>query len=161
MKEKTIIITYKELNSVKELPAALQELVAKASEAVTHAYAPYSNFRVGAAALLENGKIVTGSNQENASSPVGICAERVALSACSALYPDVAVIAMAITSRAKDHIHENPAMPCGLCRQTILEYEQRTKKEISLVLFSEPGKFIWFTSVKSLLPLYFGSEDLT
>src|SRR5256885_950322 len=83
----------------------------------------YSEFKVGAAVLLENGEIVSGSNQENASLPAGICAERVTLSAASSLHPNVAIVALAISAKASDSTLMEPVAPCGICRQTILEYE--------------------------------------
>ena len=160
MKEINIINTYKELESITELPQHLQELLQKAKEAIGDAYAPYSNFNVGAAALLENGITVKGSNQENASSPVGICAERVTLSAVSSLYPNVAVVALAISAKPKNHSLNEPVAPCGICRQTILEYEERFQKNIELLLQGESGKIIWMQDAKNLLPLSFGKDDL-
>lgn len=161
MKEINLITTYKELESANELPLHLQQLLQKAKEAIGDAYAPYSEFNVGAAALLENGAIVKGSNQENASSPVGICAERVTLSAVSSLHPNVAVVAMAISAKPKKHSLNKPVAPCGICRQTILEYEERFQKNIELVLQGESGKIIWLQDAKDLLPLSFGKDDLS
>ncbi|MEO6167285.1 MAG: cytidine deaminase [Chitinophagales bacterium] len=160
MKEITLNLTYKELESANELPTALQQLLLKAKEAINDAYAPYSKFCVGAAALLENGIIVKGSNQENASSPVGICAERVTLSAVSAMYPNVPVIAIAISAKPTTYSLAEPVAPCGICRQTISEYEERFKNPIQLVLQGESGKIIWMDAAKHLLPLSFGSDDL-
>ena len=160
MREVKLSVSYSELDSVSELPESLQQLLQAAGEAVEDSYAPYSKFRVGAAALLENGMIVKGSNQENASSPVGICAERVTLSAVSALHPNVAVIAIAITAKAKDHLLDGPVAPCGLCRQTLLEYEERFKKPIELILQGETGIIFRFTSAGDLLPHSFGKDDL-
>ncbi len=160
MKEITHNFSFKEFESVNELPVAYQELLLKAKSATENAYAPYSKFRVGAAALLENGSCVTGSNQENASSPVGICAERVTLSAVSSTHPNVAVLAIAITARANNYTLHEPVAPCGICRQTILEYEQRFNRDIEIILQGEEGKIFLITSAKNLLPLYFGRDDL-
>jgi cytidine deaminase len=160
MKEVEQKISYRELEEVTELPPHLQQLLSKAKEAISNAYAPYSNFKVGAAALLADGTIVSGSNQENASSPVGICAERVTLSAVSAAHPNVAVTAIAISAKGKDMEVSEPVAPCGLCRQAILEYEKRFNTSIELILQGERGKIFWISSVKDLLPLYFSRNDL-
>ena len=106
----------------------------KRPKITAHAYAPYSRFRVGAVAMLANGKKVSGSNQDNASFPAGICAERVLLSASSSLYPDVPIKTIAI-SYIDDHNGSNhPISPCGICRQSLHEYELRMKQPIRLVL---------------------------
>ena len=160
MKESQLIVTYKELEHAGELPPALQDLLLKAKEAVGDAYAPYSNFYVGAAALLENGVVVKGSNQENASSPVGICAERVTLSAVSATHPGIAIAALAISAKPRNHALLEPVAPCGICRQTIVEYEERFKKNIQIILQGESGKILWLPSAQSLLPFSFGRDDL-
>jgi cytidine deaminase len=160
MKEIIENFSYKELESDDELPEELAELLVQAKIAIATAYAPYSEFRVGAAVLLENGEIVSGSNQENASSPAGICAERVALSAASSLHPNVAVIALAVSAKASTGVLTEPAAPCGICRQTILEYEQRFNHDIEIILRGEAGKIFRISSVKNLLPLYFGRDDM-
>lgn len=160
MKEVSLTVAYKELKNADELPDQLRQLLVKAKEAVAHAYAPYSDFKVGAAALLENGTIITGSNQENASSPVGICAERVTLSAASSSHPETPIAALAVSAKT-DNILHHPVTPCGLCRQTLLEYEERFGKSIQLILQGEDGPIIWLASSKLLLPLYFSSEDLS
>ena len=160
MKEITENFSYKELESDDELPAELAELLVQAKIAIATAYAPYSEFRVGAAALLENGEIVSGSNQENASSPVGICAERVTLSAASSLHPNVAVIALAVSTKSGSGTLSEPVAPCGICRQTILEYEQRFHHDIEIILQGEAGKIFRIASVKNLLPLYFGRDNM-
>jgi len=160
MKEITQNFSYNELDNADELPTELAELLVQAKIAIVTAYAPYSNFKVGAAALLENGVIVSGSNQENASSPAGICAERVTLSAASALHPNVAVVALAISAKANDQVLMEPVAPCGICRQTILEYEQRFHYDIEIILQGEGGKIFRINSVKELLPLNFSMEDL-
>ncbi len=151
--------SYKELDSDDELPAQLAELLVQAKIAIATAYAPYSNFKVGAAALLENGMIITGSNQENASTPAGICAERITLSAASAMHPNIAIIAVAISAKASNQVIASPVAPCGICRQTILEYEQRFRRDIEIILQGEEGKIFRISSVKNLLPLHFGRDD--
>ena len=160
MREVQLKISYQELENAGELPTALQQLLAKAKTAIASAYAPYSKFRVGAAALLDNGEIITGSNQENASSPAGICAERVALSAASAMFPLVGIKALAISAQGDGYPVSEPVAPCGICRQTILEYETRFNQNIEIVLQGEQGKIFRISSVKELLPLNFSREDL-
>ncbi len=146
------------------LDDAARTLVEKAFEAANNlAYAPYSGFRVGAAVLLEDGKIVSGSNQENAATPAGICAERSALSAVSALYPDKKIISIAI-AYTKDNINpkmaHTPLSPCGICRQTIAEYTARQEAPISLYLCSAEGQIYHIKNAMDLLPLSFGAAML-
>jgi cytidine deaminase len=155
MKEITIPVSFMQADHAGQLTAPQQLLLEKAKAAVALAYAPYSKFKVGAAVLLENGEMVTGSNQENASSPAGLCAERVALSAASSLFPGIAVTALAITAKASNNSLNEPVAPCGICRQTILEYEQRFSKKIEIILQGTTGKIFWIASVKELLPLWF------
>ena len=160
MRNNSITINYKVLDDIAELPEQLQRLLSHAHEAVEDAYAPYSKFKVGAAVLLENGILVKGSNQENASSPVGICAERVTLSAASATHPTIAIMAIAITAKANGYVLNEAVAPCGICRQTLLEYEERFQKPIQLILQGETGGILWMESSKDLLPLSFGKDDL-
>ena len=160
MKEVRQDISYKELESPEELPPQLAELLVQAKLAIATAYAPYSKFKVGAAVLLENGTIIPGSNQENASSPVGICAERVALSAASATHPLAGIVAIAVSAKGNDNTILSPIAPCGICRQTLLEYEHRFNRNIEIILQGEEGKIFWINSVKELLPLFFSRENL-
>ncbi len=160
MQDMLITTTYKELLSPDELPVNLAELLINARLAIIAAYAPYSNYKVGAAVLLENGKIVMGSNQENASLPVGLCAERVALSAASSGYPLIPVTAIAISAKGKGAIVSEPVAPCGICRQTLLEYEHRFQRDIEIILQGEEGRIYRIPSAKALLPLYFGTSNL-
>lgn len=160
IKKITNSFAYKELASSDELPLEFAKLLVQAKIAIATAYAPYSNFRVGAAVLLETGIIVTGSNQENASFPTGICAERVTLSAASAMHPNVPIHAIAVSTKAKDSILPEPVAPCGICRQTLLEYEQRFQRNIEIILQGEAGKILWISSVKELLPLYFSGDNM-
>jgi cytidine deaminase len=118
MIQRHIQIDYEEYESVSTLNHDDRQLLEKAREATGHAYAPYSNFHVGAAARLSNGEIMTGSNQENASFPAGICAERVLLSAASSLYPYVDITAMAVSYNQPEERSKEPIAPCGICRQT-------------------------------------------
>lgn len=138
------------------LPAEDTDLIKHAEQAAAHAYAPYSHFRVGAAILLENGKIVTGNNQENAAYPSGLCAERVALFYAMA-HSNALIRAIAITCQSDSH---DPVSPCGSCRQVIAEYEQRQGKKIRLIM-SVPGKKVYVAhGIESLLPFMFGQKQL-
>jgi len=160
MKERKFEFSFEVYDSIDELSAEDQQLLTEARNVTEQAYAPYSNFRVGAAAKLENGKIVTGTNQENASYPVGICAERVLLSTVSSLYPDVPVTTMAVSYQSNKIKSDHPISPCGMCRQALLEFEGRTSKLIRLILAGIKGKIYVIRSASQLLPLAFGSEEL-
>ena len=124
-----------------------------------NAYAPYSNFHVGATLLLENKLFISGSNQENASFPCGICAERTALFTAKSNYPNLKIIKIAITTKSRDFNSTNPVAPCGLCRQVLLEYEIKQKSDIEIYLFNKE-KVIKFNKAKDLLPFYFTEERL-
>jgi len=137
-----------------------QALLSKAAEARKHAYAPYSNFQVGAAVLLENGETVIGNNQENASYPSGLCAERVAVFHAGALYPDIAIKAIAISAGSQNYVVDSPAAPCGNCRQSILEYENKQQRPIKLLLMGETGKVFQCDSIADILPLGFDNSFL-
>ena len=123
------------------------------------AYAPYSNFRVGASVLLENGIIITGSNQENAAYPSGICAERTALFYASSQYPKVPIIAIAVSTINISATSSDIAKPCGACRQVMAEYEDLSGKPLRIILDST-DKVVIVIGMDSLLPLRFKKEDL-
>ncbi|MUH36333.1 cytidine deaminase [Zobellia amurskyensis] len=147
-------------DSIEELSKEDAGLMLVAVAARKDAYAPYSNFQVGAAVLLENGEIVIGNNQENASYPSGLCAERVAIFYAGAKYPGVAVKAIAITATSINYQLTNPAAPCGNCRQAISEYEVKQKKPIELMMMGEKGKVFKCNSMADILPLGFDSSFL-
>lgn len=157
---KTNHFEYAEYPSVAELPSEDQSLLLQAKEAASRAYAPYSEFRVGAALLLENGVVVTGNNQENAAYPSGLCAERVALFYASAQYPGVSFKTLAITADSDKFEINHPITPCGSCRQVMLEYEALAKDNIKVILAGKTGVVYVINSVKDLLPLSFGAEEL-
>ncbi len=160
MKKMELQFSYTAYESIQELNAADQELMNAAKSATGLAYAPYSKFRVGAAARLENGVILKGSNQENASFPVGICAERVLLSVASSLYPEVPILEMAISYKNEMGKSDNPISPCGICRQSLLEFEMKTQQSIRLLLAGETGAVYEVPKAHDLLPLGFTSADL-
>lgn len=142
-----------------ELSPQDQELVQAAIEATKNAYANYSRFYVGAALRLENGKIVIGANQENAAFPSGLCAERTAVFAAQANYPDSPIDTLAIVARNEKGVLPDPITPCGACRQVILEIEDRYKKPIKILLFGTQ-KIYCVRSVKDLLPLSFVDDNM-
>ena len=142
-----------------ELSPQDQELVQAAIEATKNAYANYSRFYVGAALRLENGKIVIGANQENAAFPSGLCAERTAVFAAQANYPDSPIETLAIAGRNEKGVLPSPITPCGACRQVILEIEDRYKKPIKILLYGTQ-KLYCVRSVKDLLPLSFVDDNM-
>ncbi len=155
----TFNFPFYEYESANQLDPAERALVESAGKAAMQAYSPYSNFSVGAAVLLENEKIITGSNQENAAYPSGLCAERVALFYASSQYPEVAVKAIAITAlRNKEPLSE-PVPPCGSCRQVFVEWERRFKQPFAVILAGEE-KIIRVEKAGWLLPFNFQADFL-
>ncbi|MGE5355958.1 MAG: cytidine deaminase [Deltaproteobacteria bacterium] len=157
---------FKKYKSVEELGEIEQELFKVAFSKMEHAYAPYSNFHVGSALLLDDGTIVAGSNQENASYGLAICAERVALFNAGSNFPDKAVKKLVVVTKnynKKDEKQpdENYVLaPCGACRQVILEYENRFSSDIEIFLMDSKGKVYVFNSVKRMLPFAFSGYFL-
>lgn len=160
MKKKEFVLSYQSYENIDALPAADKELIQQARENTKNAYAPYSHFHVSAVAKLVNGKVVTGTNQENAAYPVGICAERVLLSAVSSLYPNAAIDTIAITYHNLDGESKKPVSPCGMCRQALSEYEQLSKNPIRILLSGMEGEVLEIQKSSQLLPLSFSSGDL-
>jgi cytidine deaminase len=152
--------TYKKFQDESELDAGLLKLLIAAREATTHAYAPYSKFKVGAAVLLGDGTVVPGVNIENASYPVGICAERSALAAAISGHPGQKITAIAISYISSQGTNDKAAFPCGMCRQFIAECEDRNQEPITLVLAAMQGNIFVIDSAKDLLPFSFGGKDL-
>ena len=140
MNQEVYNFSFEVYQSIDELPAADAALVSQARKVTANAYAPYSHFNVGAVAHLKNGQTVTGTNQENAAYPVGICAERVLLSSAATLFPNMAIDTMAISYDNKNGKSNHPISPCGICRQTLMEYEERVKQPIRLILSGLEGK---------------------
>jgi cytidine deaminase len=140
-------------------PSDLQ-LLERAEEVSKNAYAPYSQFFVGAALRLDDGAIVLGTNQENVAYPSGLCAERVALFSASTNYPNRPIEAMAITVNTTKAILTEPLSPCGNCRQVIMEYQNKQKKPIRLILGGQ-GDTVWiFEDASVLLPFGFEADYL-
>ncbi len=159
-KNSKIVTEIEVFDSVEELPKNIRELMAKAQQVREDAYAPYSHFKVGAAILLESGKITVGSNQENAAYPSGLCAERVAIFHTGAVFPKERIVAMAVAAKAPNQVLDKPVGSCGACRQSMAEYEQRQNNPIAVYFMGETGKIIKVASVKDLLPLGFDSKYL-
>ena len=147
-------------DSEKDLSKKDASLLSEARKILKKAYAPYSNFQVGAAVLLDNGKVVTGSNQENAAYPSGLCAERVAIFYAGAQYPDIGVNTIAISVKSKSVVIKEPLSPCVGCRQVIAEYENRSGKGIRIIMSGEKGQIYIAKSIESLLPLMFSKKYL-
>ena len=152
--ERTLQIPYSTLTH-DELSPIEQELERRALEAATRAYAPYSHFHVGAAVLLANGEIVTGSNQENAAYPSGLCAERTALFYAKANYPQEKILKIAICGDDANTPQGEITTPCGNCRQALLEYECTQGSPIVVLCASTQGNILEIGSIKDLLPFCF------
>lgn len=160
MKEITITTQFKVFDSVQDLPNDIQDLMTQAVEVRKNAYAPYSKFRVGVAIFLDNGKIVLGSNQENAAYPSGLCAERVAIFYAGAVYPEARILKMAITAASDSNQTTAPIPPCGSCRQSIAEYEIKQETPIEIYFMGEIGAIYKSESLKNLLPFMFDKKFL-
>ena len=158
MKDLTITAIIK-VYQYDELNEADQSLMKTAMEATARSYAPYSHFSVGAAALLNDGTIVTGTNQENAAYPSGLCAERTTLFYANSQYPDQAVETLAIAARNERDFLDDPIPPCGACRQVMLETEKRFKQPMRILLFGKKGIYE-MKSVGALLPLSFDASSM-
>jgi cytidine deaminase len=160
MKERNLVIPVKLYAGVQELEPEDAALLENARRATGAAYAPYSRFRVAAAVRLANGQVITGTNQENASYPAGLCAERVALSAASSACPAVPVTAMAVSYFQEAGNNAKPVSPCGICRQTLAEYEIRGGGPIRLILGAAKGEIWVIARASDLLPLAFTAAEM-
>ncbi len=160
MNQGSLTIEFEKYHSSDELGKEDAALLQAARQAVSNAYAPYSGFNVGAAAKLSDGAIVTGSNQENASFPVGMCAERVLLGAVASMHPTAAILTLAISYKAVAGNSDHPVAPCGLCRQSLFESQTRSGQPIRLLLAGMQGPVYIIHDAGSLLPLAFSAEEL-
>lgn len=158
MERREIIIPIVE-KRFEEMSAEERELIDAARDIARTAYAPYSEFRVGAAVRLADGRIVTGSNQENAAYPSGLCAERTALFYAGAQYPDQAVTALAVTAMRKDDEYVKVAAPCGGCRQVLLESATRHEHPYPVYLAGPESAQI-VEDCRLLLPINFDASSL-
>jgi len=157
--KRNILIEYEVFEWNDDISSGVQELMQSAEQAAVNAYAPYSGFRVGAAILLENGHIITGSNQENAAYPSGLCAERVALFAAASHNPDKKILKISLAAKNKRG-ETTPITPCGSCRQVMLEYEYKQNQPIKVFLPGPNDTIIQFNSADALLPLGFNQLQL-
>ena len=160
MKEQKFEFDYEVFDDLSELVEKDAWLLTEARNITKEAYAPYSNFYVGAAAILSNGEIVVGTNQENASYPVGICAERVLLGSVATMHPNVPIESIAVSYDGNGVKSDHPISPCGMCRQALLEYETRLNKPIRLILSGQEGKIFVIKSASLLLPFAFTKKEL-
>lgn len=154
MEQKTIQSTFLVCQK-EELSQEEQQLIDAAIEATSRSYAPYSHFHVGAAIQLKNGVVIMGCNQENAAFPAGICAERSAIFAAGAQYPDQPILTLAITARnSKGELLDEPASPCGTCRQVIIETETRFKQPVRILLYGKKHTYV-MDGIRQLMPFSF------
>lgn len=145
---------------IEDLDSESKYLVHKAKEATHHAYAPYSKFHVGAALVLDDGTVVTGANQENASYPLCMCAERVALYAAASQHPDKVIHKIAIVAHKKNHKELVPAASCGACAQVLLEFEHRQKRPIEIIVLGADHQWMKCPSSTTFLPYGFTKDSL-
>jgi cytidine deaminase len=160
MKVRKINIQFEEYAEGEQLPAGDLSLLRLAKQAVNSSYSPYSEFRVGAAVLLEDGTVIKGSNQENASYPLGLCAERVAIFHASSAYPGQKIMAIAITASAQHFVTQSPITPCGACRQVMAEVENRQNHPMRIIMSGQKGPTQIVDGIENLLPLRFKEEKL-
>ncbi len=158
--EKEIKINYEIIANKDELNAIERRLYDAAFEVRKNAYAEYSNFLVGCALLLEDGEIVTGSNQENAAYPSGLCAERTAIFWTSANYPNKTIKKLFVIGAPRESMSSTPIPPCGSCRQSILEYEAKQEDLIEIYFASIDGEIFKTRSIRDLLPFSFDKSYL-
>ena len=159
MKQREITISYTEYEST-ELTELQATLVKQSEKAQESSHSPYSNFRVGAAILLESGEIILGSNQENAAYPSGLCAERVAIFTCGSLHPSKKILAIAITASSTQFDTKDLLAPCGACRQSMMEFEHKQKSNIKVLLKGAENQIVEFGSIVDLLPIPFNCDAL-
>lgn len=160
MKKQDYQFEFEIYDSIDELSEDDKWLLDEAREVTQHAYAPYSRFQVAAVAKLSNGEIISGTNQENASFPAGICAERVVLAIISSLYPKMAIESMAISYFNQNGESNHPITPCGICRQALQEFKDKSKSPVRLILGGMHGKVYIIQDASMLLPLSFTSQDM-
>lgn len=160
MKELSYNFSYTVFDGIEDLGSTDAGLLQQARELTAISYAPYSQFHVASVAKLANGEVVKGTNQENASYPVGICAERSLLAAVGTLYPNEIIETIAVTYQPVEGKSNKPISPCGMCRQALLEYETRVKHPMRIILSGMEGPVYLINTAKNLLPFAFDGEDL-
>ena len=160
MKEIKLCSNFRVYDSVDELSDQTKNLFKEAILIRKSAYSAYSNFSVGASVLLENGEVLSGSNQENSSYPSGLCAERTVLFYANSKYPNTKIKEIVVVAGSNEKINEIPVAPCGACRQVISEYETKQNSNIGLYFMGEKGKIVYTDSVNNLLPFKFDKTFL-
>jgi cytidine deaminase len=160
MQKKEYSFFFEVFDGAKELAPEDLALLKRAREVTQNAYAPYSHFNVGAAAKLTNGQIITGSNQENASFPAGLCAERVLLASAASQYPGVGIDTLAVSYNNERGPSDRPISPCGICRQSLQEFGQSTGHPVRLIMGGQEGKVYIVPQANLLLPLAFTADEL-
>jgi cytidine deaminase len=160
MKSEEFKFNFTVFDSLEELNTDDAHLLSEARKITAFAYAPYSNFKVGAYARLVNGELVSGTNQENASFPAGICAERTLMSTAASLFPGVGIGTIAISYHNMNGNSNHPISPCGICRQSFFEFQERTGHPIRIILGGLEGNVQVIENAASLLPLVFGALDM-
>jgi len=160
LKKVTINTSFSVYESLEELDDLTKELMLKAIEIRKIAYAPYSKFKVGATVLLDNGTVIFGNNQESAAYPSGLCAERVAIFQAGSLHPNAKIVKIVISATSDINPTKRPTPPCGACRQSISEYEQKQKSPIEIYFMGEMGEIYKSDSLENLLPLSFDKDFL-
>ena len=158
--KKTIEIAYSEYSGIDHLPADLQQLLTLAYKETHNAYALYSKFQVGAALRLSDGAVIPGSNQENASYPAGLCAERVALFSAAGSHPGKTIEWLAVTAKNKTNSVVDPVFPCGFCLQVMVEMERKQNRPIQLIIGQPDTRILVFDSSYQLLPFAFNADQL-
>jgi cytidine deaminase len=157
---KNLVLSFEEFQNADELLKEEKSLYLKAQSIAKQAYAPYSKFFVGCAIALENGQIITGSNQENAAYPSGMCAERVAFYNAGANFKGIKILKAAIYAESQLFKVTSAVSPCGACRQAMSEYEQNQQSPIVLIMGGETGPILKTNAISDLLPLLFGKSSL-
>lgn len=156
MSKKNLIISYSAFSALEEMPVKYRELASRAKESQELSYAPYSCFKVGAALRLDSGEVLGHANQENAAYSMCLCAERAAIAAAKALYPEKKIVAIAVTASADQQL----VSPCGACRQVLNEAEIAQNQPIQVILQGGNNSWLVFDAAKDLLPFPFGPENL-
>nr|NQU92585.1 cytidine deaminase [Bacteroidota bacterium] len=151
---------FEEYESLDQISDADRQLIHKAIDSADKAYAPYSKYFVGVALSLDDGRVVTANNQENAAYPSGLCAERIAVFYANSNFPDTKIETIAITAKAENFDISEPVTPCGACRQVMAEAENRQQESIRVIMMGEKGKIYISESIANLLPLMFHAEGL-
>lgn len=160
MQENSFSIRYKIYGQISELPSEQAELLGQAEAAAENAYAPYSEFQVGAAIELDDGQIINANNQENIAYPSGLCAERIAMFYASAQYPRQQIVRIAVSSQSAKTSIEQLLTPCGACRQVMAEYQLKQDRNIEIILAAGKGRIMVFDRVEDILPFMFKADQL-